>query len=157
MGKYLEEYLKLKKEKEILKSFLEKKWDKNNFLNFNLSRKDFLYAVMGWCKFLIRPFIEPYTELKIMDYIYINGEEGSYIGRVEKIELFDNLNEAITPTNLISIFPDSTVVNIEKARYLSSIQLYNKKYKLYKKENGVSPKILVICYGLIKDPKLLEV
>ena len=90
-----------------------------------------------------------------MDYIYINGEEGSYIGRVEKLELFDNVQEAITPVNFLQMCPDSTIVNVERAQYLTSVQIYNKKYKHYKEENGVAPKILVIRYGLIKDPKMI--
>lgn len=155
MGKHYEEYLRLKKEREKSEKRKLKKWDEKNFLSFNLSRKDFSHAVMGWCKFLIRPYLEPYTDLKVMDYIYINGEEGSYIGRVEKLELFDNVQEAITPVNFLQMCPDSTIVNVERAQYLTSVQIYNKKYKHYKEENGVSPKILVIRYSLIKDPKMI--
>ena len=71
MGKHYEEYLRLKKEREKSEKRKLKKWDEKNFLSFNLSRKDFSHAVMGWCKFLIRPYLEPYIDLKVMDYIYM--------------------------------------------------------------------------------------
>ena len=153
--KELDRYTEAKRERERIEQQEQKIWSKN-FLSFNLSEKDFSYAVMGWCKYLIRPYVEPYTGLKVMDYITIKGEEGSYIARVEETTLYESLTNLLKPDNFIRYCPDSTIVNVNQAIRLLSLQVYNRKYKEYKKQHGVAPKIIVIRYGLIKDPKLID-
>ena len=129
-------------------------WKRSDMVSFNLSTKEFSYAIMGWCKFLIRPYIEPYTKLKLMDRFKICGEENYYICRVEGLNLFDTLEEAITPENCRKVWFDSAILSLHHIQQLASLQVYNRRYKEYVKQTGTKPRILLIHYSLNKDPKL---
>ena len=125
----------------------------NNMITFNLSNQEFSHAILGWCKYLIRPYIKPYTMLKIFDDFLISGEENKYICRVDNIQLFDNINETITHENCNKVWFDSAILSLERVRYLASLQIFNKRYKDYYKVHGIHPKIALIKYSLHKDPR----
>ena len=128
-------------------------WKTQQIVSFNLSVNEYRHAVMGWCSYLIRPFVEPFSKLKHCDKFKISGEGGYYICRVDEISVFEDIAETVTQDNFRRVFPDASLMTLDRVRYLVSTQVYNNRYRQHIRKHGVPPKIMLIRYSLYNDPK----
>ena len=121
---------------------------------FNLSSLEYRHAVLGWCSYLIRPCVEPFDTLRNNDRFTIRSENGEYICRVEDVQIFDDLFNAITPDNYRVVWPDSILLTVDQVRYNASLQVCNGRFRQHIKEHGLPPKVILIRYSLHRDPKM---
>lgn len=128
-------------------------WKDHDLITFNLSINDYRHAVMGWCKFLIKAFVEPYSKLEYGSKFVIKGENGEYICRVDDVSVFDSLAEAVNEDNYRRVWPDASLMSLDRVRYLASIQVYNSRYREHIRKHGAVPKVMVINYSLHTDPR----
>ena len=136
---------RLKKMREV--------WRTQEIVSFYLSAMEYRYAVLGWCSFLIRPHVEPFSRLKFSDKFLIKGEEGEYVCRVDDVRVFDDVTDAVTETNFRMVWPNASLLSLDRVRFLVSTQVYNNRYRQHIKKYGLPPKIMLIRYSLHKDPK----
>lgn len=128
----------------------------SNDVVFNLSALEYRHAVLGWCSYLIRPCVTPFSDLRYSDRFTIRSEDGEYICRVDDVKTFDDVFDAITLDNYRTVWPDSILMSLDQVRYKASIQICNSRYRQHIKEHGLPPKIVLIRYSLHKDPKDLK-
>lgn len=128
-------------------------WKNQSMVSFNLSVNEYRHALMGWCSYLIRPYIEPFSNLKHCDKFKISGDDGYYVCRVDDINVYDDLIETVTRDNFRKIYPDASLMSLDHVRYMVSLQVYNNRYKQHIKKYGVPSKIMLIKYSLYNDPK----
>lgn len=132
---------------------LREVWKDQAQVNFYLSALEYRHAVMGWCSYLIRPYVEPFNGLKYSDKFAIKGEEGAYICRVDDVSVFEDVFEAVNESNYRTVWPDATLMTLDRVRYLASVQVYNNRYRQHIKKYGLPPKVMLIRYSLYKDPR----
>lgn len=132
---------------------LREVWKTQSEVNFYLSAVEYRYAVLGWCSYLIRPHVEPFSRLKHGDKFVIKGEEGEYICRVDDVSVFEDVTEAVTESNYRVVWPDATLLSLDRVRFLASTQVYNNRYRQHIKKYGLPPKVILLRYSLYKDPK----
>lgn len=128
-------------------------WKDQEIVNFYLSAFEYRYAILGWCSYLIRPNVEPFSKLKHGDKFVIKGEEGEYICRVDDVSVFDDVSETVTESNYRVVWPDAALLSLDRVRFLASVQVYNNRYRQHIKKYGLPPKVMLIRYSLYKDPK----
>lgn len=109
---------------------------------------------MGWCKFIIKPFLEPYTELKWMSKIEIVGEEGeTFILACRNVQCYDSIIDAVNPDNYSRVVPGGEIMTLECARYLASLMIAGPRSKAFFAKHNRMPKVLVIEVMPYDDPK----
>lgn len=135
------------------KSKMRPLWKDQDIVTFNLCHKDYRFAVMGWCSFLLRPCVEPYCALKYGDRFRIKGEEGEYICRVDDVTLHDDVMAAVTDDNYKNVWPDASLLPLSRVQYLASLQVYSSRYARYVKKHNKRPKVMLIKYSLYADPR----
>ena len=121
---------------------------------FNLSAQEYRHAVMGWCSYLIRPFVDPFDTLRYNDRFTIRNEDGeTYVCRVDDVKIFNDIFDTITPENYRVVWPDSILLKLDQVRYRACLQICNSRFRQHIKEHGLPPKIMLIRYSLYRDPK----
>jgi hypothetical protein len=129
-------------------------WKTQDVVSFYLSALEYRHAVLGWCSYIIRPNVEPFSKLKHSDKFKIIGENSEYyICRVDDIKVYEDVSEAVNESNYRSVFPDGSLMSIDRVRFMVSIQVYNNRYKQHIKKYGLPPKVAVIKFSLYNDPK----
>lgn len=126
----------------------------NKIVKFNLQDEEYIHFVMGWCRFIIRPYVKPYTNMEMFDKFKISNNKNYYYCKVSNISLFDKLEEVITEQNYTTICYNTMHLSFKQAKNLAALRVYNSKYKDYYKENGKLPKIMLMEFRLFEDPKL---
>lgn len=141
--------------KERAKKFKEA-WKTQDIVSFYLSTHEYRYAVLGWCSYLVRPNVAPFSELKHGDKFKICGETETdyYVCRVDDVAVFEDVSEAVNEHNYRMVYPDGTVMTLDRVRYLISMQVYNNRYRQHIKKYGNPPKVMVLKYSLYCDPKM---
>lgn len=120
---------------------------------FNLSTLEYRHAVLGWCSYLIRPFIEPFDTLSHSDRFTIRSEDGEYICRVNDVKVFNDIFDTITPENYRVVWPDSLLLTVDQVRYKACQQVCNSTFRQHIKKHGLPPRVMLIRYSLYRDPK----
>lgn len=123
-------------------------------LNFYVSNTDFRFLVLGWCKYMIRPFVKPFSELKYnSQFLITNDYEDQYLMRVRDVKVFDSVVEAVNETNYTKVIPDAQIMPLDLVRLKVVSMLQSPRARRYKQKHGVEPKIMVIEAIPFKDPK----
>jgi hypothetical protein len=121
---------------------------------FNLSALEYRHAVLGWCSYLIKPFVDPFDTLRYNDRFTIRNEDGEeYVCRVDDVKVFNDIFDTITPENYRVVWPDSLLLNIDQVRYKACLQVCNSRFRQHIKQHGLPPKVMLIRYSLYIDPK----
>lgn len=122
--------------------------------NLYVSNLDFRFLVLGWCKYLVRPCVKPFSQMKYNSkFVIINDNENKYIMRVCDVKLLDNVGEAVNHTNYTNILPNSQTMSLDLVRMKVLAQLQSPKTKKYKVKHGNDPKVMVIEVEPFIDPK----
>jgi len=125
-----------------------------DILNFYMSNKDYAFLVLGWCKFMIRPYITPFSNLKYSQKFYIsNDDEEKYLMRVQNISIYKNICEAIDKFNYTKILPESHTLTLNMARMLAVKTLIGPRFHKYKEKHGIEPPVMIIELEPYKDPR----
>lgn len=122
--------------------------------NFYVSNTDFRFLVLGWSKYLIRPFVKPFSELNYNSkFLITNDNENQYLMRVRNIGVFDKIVEAVDEFNYTKVIPDAQIMSLDLVRIKVISMLNTPTTRKYKQKHGVDPKIMVIEVEPYMDPK----
>jgi len=123
-------------------------------LNFYVSNTDFRFLVLGWCKYMIRPFVKPFRELKYnSQFLITNDNEDQYLMRARDVKIFDTIVEAVNETNYTEVIPNAQLLPLDVVRLNVVGMLQSPRARQYRRKHGVEPKIMLIEVFPFKDPK----
>lgn len=124
-----------------------------NPLPVYLSRDDYRFLILGWCKYLIRPRVPPFTKLAYGSRVQLISDDTSYIVRVLGVQSYDCITEAVTERNYKSLVPSSEVMTLLGAQFSATRFIGGQHVKDYMKAHGKHPGVLVIKLDIDSDPK----
>jgi hypothetical protein len=121
---------------------------------FYVSTKDYRFLVLGWCKFLIRPYMKPFSELERSHKFFISSDDGEqYVMRVRNVRKYDDICQAIDEANYTSMVPEAETMSLNRVRMYAMTYFNGPRTRAYKREHGVEPAVMVIEVEPYQDPK----
>lgn len=122
--------------------------------NFYVSNRDYAFLVLGWCNFMIRPFIKPFSDLDYSHKFYItNDDEEKYMMRVRSISVHKDVCEAIDESNYTKILPEAETQTLNVVRLRAAKALTGPRVRKYISKHGTEPQVMVIEVEPYIDPR----